>query len=168
LRGLLPLIVLAASLAYLWLRPPSWDGYTRECEGPDEATVGQTITRANASGAAVHGQFGAAGAPPYPALKGQVIYRDIPTPRLAHAYLKLRYSKDSPASVPIMVFLDDEIHPRGSLPLVDQHSWEAFAWSEPLDLGELAPGEHTLKLYTVGQPYGVADLDQLSLTDRLP
>jgi DNA-binding CsgD family transcriptional regulator len=168
LRGIVPLVVLAASLAYLWLRPASWDSYTRECEGPNEATVGQTLTRSNASGEAVHGQFGATGAPPYPAQEGQVIYRDIPTPRLEHAYFKLRYSKDSPAVVPILVFVDDETRPRGSLSLVDQHSWDGFAWSEPLDLGSLTPGEHSIKLSTVGQPYGVADLDQLILTSKLP
>jgi DNA-binding CsgD family transcriptional regulator len=168
LRGIVPLIILAASLAYLWLRPASWDGYTRECERPDEATVGQTLTRSNASGGEVHGQFGATGAPPYPAQEGQVVYREIPTPRLEHAYLKLRYSKDSPASVPILVFVDDETRPRGSLSLVDQHSWEGFAWSEPLDLGELGRGVHAIKLYTVGQPYGVADLDQLVLISTLP
>ena len=168
LRGIVPLVILAASLAYLWLRPASWDGYTRECEGPNEATVGQSMSRENASSATVHGQFGTTGAPPYPALEGQVIYRDIPTPRLARVYLKLRYSKDSPTSVPIQVFVDDETDPRGSLYPVDQHGWENFAWSDALNLGGIGAGVHTIKLYTVGQPYGVADLDQWVLTSTLP
>ena len=81
---------------------------SRECENPDEATVGQTIWRTNASGSQVHGQFGAAAESPWPAKSGYAKYKAIDIPALDQVYLKLRYSKYGSASMPIQIYLDDE------------------------------------------------------------
>ncbi|MFN8595644.1 MAG: hypothetical protein U0559_05630 [Anaerolineae bacterium] len=138
--------------------------FSRECEDPDEATVGQMIWRSNASGAKVHGQFGAGGSEPWPASAGYVRYRAIDIPTLDLVYLKLRYSKYSAAEVPIEVYLDDEPTPRVTLSLVDQGDWNQFVWTAPLPLGKIVSGTHALKFVTAGQQYGVADLDVFVLS----
>lgn len=142
--------------------------WSRECEKPDEATVGQMIWRSNASGSQVHGQFGAAGYEPWPAQAGYVKYSTIDIPALDQVYLKLRYSKYSSASVPILIYLDDEPNPRAKLNLVDQGNWNQFAWTEPVPLGKIVGGIHSIKFSTDGQQYGVADLDTFVLASGDP
>jgi len=142
--------------------------WSRECENPDEATVGRMIWRSNASGSQVHGQFGAAGNAPWPAQAGFVKYQSIDMPALDQVYLKLRYSKYSSASVPILIYLDDEPNPRATLDLVDQGDWNNFAWTASIPLGKIAGGNHSIKLSTAGQQYGVADLDTFVLSVAMP
>jgi DNA-binding CsgD family transcriptional regulator len=166
-------IVLAVIAGFVLKRPVAWDGYEwdgyeRECENPDEASVGQMIERVNASGAQVHGQFGTMGGPPWPAVPGYVAYKNIRIPRVDRLYLIFRYSKNSPATTPILISLDDEPFPRASIYLLDLQNWEQFAWTVPIDLGVVSGGVHSITFSTEGQPYGVADLDQLILTDSLP
>lgn len=134
---------------------------SRECEYPDESTVGQTIERANASGQKAHGQFGTR--PAWPAQPGYVKYARIVLPQMDQLYLRLRYSKYSPPSVPILIYLDDEPAPRASYQPIDQGSWDNFAWTEPIPLGKIISGTHAIKLATDGQEYGVADLDRFVL-----
>ena len=141
-----------------------WETYERECEYPDEATVGQMMQRPNASGAKVHGQFGTTASPPFPGQSGYVIYKNINLPPLDQLYLKLRYSKFSPSSVPILVYLDNETTPRASIYPVDQHDWNQFTVTEPILLGSVKRGNHSLRFSTEGQQYGVADLDKLFLS----
>ena len=138
--------------------------YEREAEFPDDFTVGTTIARSNACGQQVHGQFGTTGVPPYPAQAGYAQYIDITTPQLTNLYLWVRYSKDSPASTQIDVFLDDEVAPRASFVPQNQASWNAFTWTTAIDLGPISAGLHTVKFYTDGQQYGVADLDKFILS----
>ena len=147
--------------------PTMWP-FERECENPDEYSVGQTIERPNASAANVHGQFGAAGEAPWPEQTGFVKYDNIETPRSEHLYLQIQYSKNSPSDVPIRVFLDDEPEPRVTFSPGDLGSWEEFAWTEPLLLGTIEAGVHTIKFETDGQQYGVADLDKFVLLAELP
>jgi len=161
-------IVLAVIAGFMLYRPVAWDGYERECENPDEATVGQMIERVNASGAQVHGQFGSMGGQPWSARPGYVTYKNIRIPGVDKLYLIFRYSKNSPATTPILISLDDEPFPRASIYLLDLQNWERFAWTVPIDLGVVSGGVHSIKFSTDGQPYGVADLDQLILTDSLP
>ncbi len=169
LKILVPIgIVLAGVLVYLITRPSPWESYERECEYPDQATVGQLIYRSNASGAKVHGQFGTTADAPWPAKSGYVVYKGISIPQTGQLYLKLRYSKNTPSAAPILVYLDDEPEPRASIFLVDQQNWDQFTWTEPIPLSEVRSGVHTLKLSTVGQDYGVADLDKLVLTKDSP
>jgi len=149
-------------------KPKAWENYERECEYPDEANVGQTIFRSNASGSKVHGQFGTIREAPWDAQEGYVIYKNIAIPETTTLFLKLRYSKSSPASVPILVYLDDEQTPRASIYPKDLQSWDEFAWTEAIYLGKVKSGTHSLKLFTQGQQYGVADLDQLILTSKIP
>lgn len=137
----------------------------REGEHPDASTVGERIARPGASGGAVHGRFGAATAAPWPAQPGLVRYDDLSTPRLPQLYLRLRYAKHSVPLVPIRITLDGEPAPRATRYLIDQGSWEQFAWSEPIPLGSVEAGTHTITFATDGQQYGVADLDALVLTD---
>jgi hypothetical protein len=146
--------------------PPStqttWS-YERECEFPDEATVGQMIQRSSASGSKVHGQFGTTANSPWPAKPGHVKYDDITIPQLDRLYLKLRYSKHSPSSVPILIYLDDETSPRVAFDPIDQGNWDRFAWTEPILVGSVGSGVHSISLSTDGQQYGVADLDTFVL-----
>ena len=147
--------------------PASWS-LTRECEYPDESSVGQMIWRSNASGAKVHGQFGAAGASPWPARSGYVKYNNLTTPATDRLYLTLRYSKYSPPSVPILIYLDDEPSPRATFYPQDQGDWNRFTSTEPILLGSVGAGAHSIKFYTDGQEYGVADLDRFVLTAGSP
>lgn len=142
--------------------------YERECEYPDEATVGQTIWRSNASDSKVHGQFGTVADSPWPAGSGYVKYRDINIPQVNRLYLKLRYSKYSSSSVPIMIYFDDEPTPRATLYPMDQGSWDQFAWTEPILLGSVVSGTHSIVFFTDGQQYGVADLDKIVLAAGSP
>lgn len=144
--------------------PMPFEGYERECEYPDAQTVGQMIWREKASAAMVHGQFGTTAGSPYPAKPGYVIYNDVILQSTSHVYLKLLYSKNSPASVSILIYLDEEQDPRARLSLVDQHNWDQFAWTAPVSLGPVDSGTHAIKFLTNGQEYGVADLDKFILS----
>lgn len=161
-------ILLIVILVFVLLKPAPWKGYERECEYPDESTTGQMMFRSNASNSKVHGQFGTTGAIPWPEQAGYVIYKNINMPTLNQLYLKLRYSKNSNSSVPILIYLDNEPAPRASLYPIDQHDWNVFTWTEPILLGKVDSGVHSIKFYTNGQQYGVADLDQLILTSSPP
>ena len=89
-------------------------------------------------------------------------------PQIDHLYLKLRYSKYSPSSIPILIFIDDEPTPRAKFYPIDQGSWDQFAWTQPIDLGKIGSGAHSIKFATDGQQYGVADLDMFILTTETP
>jgi hypothetical protein len=80
----------------------------------------------------------------------------------------LRYSKDSPSEAPLAITLDYEPYPRARITLLDLHDWEQFAWTVPIDLGNVSRGVHAIRLSTEGQPYGVADLDKFRLTNQKP
>lgn len=148
--------------------PKSWKSYQRECEYPDKNTGGQTIGRSKASGKLVHGQFGAMDVEPWPGTAGEVIYENISLPGVEQLYLRLHYSKNSSSSVPILVYLDDEKTPRASIYPQNQGDWNRFAWTDPVFLGSVESGVHTLTFSTVGQQYGIADLDRFVLSAGLP
>ena len=84
-----------------------------------------------------------------------VEYEGIDAPVLVQAYLQVRFSKHSPATVPVEVHIDGG-HRALFVP-ADQGSWDAFAWTEPVSLGTVLAGSHTLTLETEGQQSGVAD-----------
>ncbi len=140
----------------------------RECEDPDKATVGQLVSRTNASGSRVHGQFGTTGNDPWPPESGLVQYDNLDIPQTGSLYLELRYSKHSPSTVPILIYLDDETAPKAKLYPVDQGDWNRFTWTEPLLLGNVEAGIHSVRFFTTGQQYGVADLDVFVLTIKPP
>jgi DNA-binding CsgD family transcriptional regulator len=165
---LLAAIALLVVATFALRKPAAWDGYERECEFPDEVTVGRMVERANASAARAHGEFGTAGAPLWSAVPGSVRYTNIRTPHLQQLVLLLRYSKDSPATEPLEIFLDGEALPRARIYLLDLGDWGKFAWTVPIDLGEVSRGTHSITFSTQGQPDGVAELDQMILTDPLP
>ncbi len=158
-------IALAAVLIFLFIKNRTWD-YEREGEFPDELTVGQTLERSNASGEKVHGQFGVI--PAWPAQPGYVKYNNINIPKTDHLYLRLRYSKFSQTSVQILIYIDEEPDPRASILPKDQGDWNQFIWAEPILLGKMERGVHSIKFYTDGQEYGVADLDKFILTTEPP
>ncbi len=141
--------------------PGSWS-FERECENPDEATVGVKIDRSNASGLLVHGQFGTV--PAWPAKSGYVQYNDILVPQTGELYLKLRYSKYSPSIVPIFVFLDEEQSARVTINPGNLGDWNSFNWTESIPLGSVENGIHSIRFYTEGQEYGVADLDKFIIS----
>ncbi len=159
------LLLLIILLIYFLLIRTAWT-YDKECEHPDEFTVGQVIQRSNAYAEMVHGQFGTV--PAWPPQPGYVRYDNIKTPGNDHLYLKLRYSKYSASEVPILVYLDDETLPRASIMPIDQGDWNKFVWTEAIDLGSVKRGAHSIKFYTDGQTYGVADLDIFILSTEPP
>ena len=188
LRGATVLVIglVVALGVYTWLRPqptpvptviptripaptvvptptPPWV-YKREAENPDQNTVDQVIQRSNASSSQVHGPFGTNPAPAWPPKPEFVKYNDINMPQMNHLYLKLRYSKYSPPSVPILIFIDNEPTPRARFYPINQGSWDTFVWTVPIDLGMIADGPHSIMFSTEGQQYGVADLDVFVLT----
>ena len=138
-----------------------WE-FERECEHPDQYTVGTTISRSNASGQEVHGQFGTDPDSGYSAQSGYVKYAGIDMPRLDDLYLAVQYSKHSPSSVPIEVRINDE--PRATFTPTDMESWNAFTSTNEIHLGSVDSGTYTVTFYTEGQTYGVADLDKFILT----
>jgi DNA-binding CsgD family transcriptional regulator len=161
------MILIIGAIVWLYTVPTPWTA-SREGENPDEYTVGQMIGRSNASGSNVHGQFGTTSAAPWPAQFGYVKYSHIKTPRVDQLTLKLRYSKNSPSSVSILIYMDDEPTPRASLYPVDQGDWNNFVWTEPILLGNIKSGVHSIMFYTKGQQYGVADLDKFVLAAGSP
>jgi hypothetical protein len=146
----------------LTLTSSQWK-YERECEYPDEAAVGQAIQRSNASASLVHGQFGTESSPPWTGKPGFVKYAHISIPQADQLNLKIRYSKFSPSSVPIQIYIDEEEEPRAIFDPIDQGNWDQFVWSEEISLGSIDGGDHSLLFSTDGQQYGVADLDSFLL-----
>jgi hypothetical protein len=67
-----------------------------------------------------------------------------------------------------LVYLDDELEQRAAILPVDQGSWDKFVWTEAIDLGGVERGVHSIKFYTDGQVFGVADLDKFTLTTEPP
>jgi DNA-binding CsgD family transcriptional regulator len=161
------LIFLTAVIAWILVRPskPAWT-YEREGEYPDESTVGMVLQRSDASDQMVYGQFGTVAA--WPAKPGYVKYNNIETPQADHLYFKLRYSKHSSSTVLILIYLDNELSPRTTIMPVDQGSWDKFVWTDVIDLESVVRGIHSIKFYTDGQEYGVADLDKFILTIEPP
>jgi DNA-binding CsgD family transcriptional regulator len=159
------LLITVIVLAVLSSKKTAWT-YEREGEYPEEFTVGLVLQRSSASEEMVHGQFGTV--PAWPAQPGYVKYSNINIPRADHLFLKLRYSKYSSSSVSILVYLDDELEQRAAILPTDQGSWEKFVWTEAIDLGSVKRGVHSIKFYTDGQEFGVADLDKFTLTTEPP
>jgi hypothetical protein len=142
---------------------PIMKEYTRECEDPDEYSVGQTAQRTNASELKVHGQFGCETFDPWTARAGYVEYNIPELCSDCPIYLVLGYSKSSPSSAPIMIHLDDETQPRAVFTPNNQESWNEFTETDLIDLGQIGAGAHTIKFVTDGQQHGVADLDKFTL-----
>lgn len=155
------LLSLIAVLTFIYIQREAWS-FSREGEYPDEYSVGMVLQRSDASKQMVHGQFGTI--PAWPAQAGYVKYNDIRIPGTEHLLLKLRYSKFSASQVFILVYLDDETRPRVKILPVDQGDWNKFVWTDEIDLGAVKSGVHSIKFYTDGQVYGVADLDEFILT----
>ena len=86
-------------------------------------------------------------------------------PDLMNLYLWVRYSKNSGASVSIAVYIDDEVVPRATFVPQNQGDWNMFDWTSAIDLGSISAGSHSVKFYTDGQQFGVADLDKFILSD---
>lgn len=166
--GIVCVLIAVAAVVYFLSMPKKWQGFARECEYPDTNSVGTNIARSNASEDMALGQFGTTDAEPWPAKEGTAVYRNITTPLVEQLYIKLRYSKNSAPSIPILVFLDDEITPRASIYLENQKDWNQFAWTAPILLGKVESGVHTITFSTVGEQYGVADLDKFILSAGSP
>jgi hypothetical protein len=145
--------------------PVPWK-YQRECEYPDQYTVGQMIWRSNACGDKVHGQFGCASSSGWPAKSGYVEYCGIAVARDGQLFLAIRYSKHGSPGW-IQVYLDDESTPRASFQATGA-DWNQFKWTAPMSLGNVGSGTHCIRLYTDGQKYGVADLDKFCLASYSP
>ena len=159
------LLLTVIGLVFLSSKKTAWT-YEREGEYPDEFTVGLVLQRSSASAEMVHGQFGTV--PAWPAQPGYAKYNNIKISRADHLFLKLRYSKYSSSSISILVYLDEELSPRAVILPIDQGSWDKFVWTDAIDLGSVERGVHSIKFYTDGQEFGVADLDKFTLTTEPP
>ena len=159
------LIITVIVLAFMSSSKTAWT-YEREGEYPDEFTVGLVLQRSSASAEMVHGQFGTV--PAWPAQSGYVKYNNIKISHADHLFLKLRYSKYSSSSIRILVYLDEELVRRAAILPVDQGSWDKFVRTDAIDLGSVERGVHSIKFYTDGQEFGVADLDKFILTTEPP
>lgn len=161
------LLVVAMFLLVLSLNKSN-EIYARECENPDQFTTGALIQRSNASAGKVLGQFGTTELEPWPAQAGFVSYDRIKLPQTQHLAMKIHYSKASPATTPISIFMDKESYPRAIFYPMETNDWNVFHWSEPIALGDITNGFHTILFYSEGQPYGVADLDKFILIEYTP
>lgn len=132
----------------------------RQCEYPDQSDVGMKIWRSQASNLLVHGQFGTVDHPPYPAREGSVWYT-LEVRETSELFLRLRYSKHSESVVPIQCYVDAQL--RAEVMPDPTGDWNKFAWTGKIKLGPVPSGTHKLKLSTVGQLYGVADLDLIAI-----
>jgi hypothetical protein len=137
--------------------------YERQAEYPDEYSTGQSIPRSNASESMVHGQIGTTFGSPWSAVAGYVKYTNIPLIQGDNLELEIRYSKYSPASAPVLIYLDNEAAPRAAFYPTNQGDWNRFAWSEAISLGSVEAGIHSIKFYTDGEQYGILDLDMFAL-----
>jgi hypothetical protein len=143
---------------------PIWEreGENPDAEYPDDSDAGATVTRTNASAGLVHARFGCQGASTYYQPRPEYVEYNLPLlntePR--RLYLKVTYSKGHTGEKPVHVYLDGDW--RASFTPVDTGDWNSFAQSEMIDLGIVSDELHTLRLYTGGTRWGVADLDKLS------
>jgi hypothetical protein len=147
--------------------PPPIQPYEREAEYPNVYTVGTADTRTNASAGLAHVQFGCEGYNPWPARAGYVEY-NLPglVTQEQHLYLRVRYSKNHFAGVPIRVYLDGQ--EQAVFTPINQYSWNTFGEIAAIRLGSVSPGPHTLRLYTDGTQWGTADLDKITITSSEP
>jgi DNA-binding CsgD family transcriptional regulator len=167
LSSIIILVVLAGIVGIFFTSSKFENIYTRESEHPDISSGGQTIDRSKASGKNVFGQFGAMSVAPWSSQPGFVIYQNILLPNVDRLYLKLLYSKKSPSSVPIQIYLDNNEIPSATFFPSDQGDWNRFVWTDPIFLGKVDEGIHSIKFMTDGQQYGVADLDKFVLLKSL-
>jgi hypothetical protein len=151
--------------------PPLSLPYEREAENSDFATVGSYGWRTNASAQHAHIQFGCSSSTGWASQAGYVEY-DLPElTTTTDLYVKVKYSKDHTALVPITVSLyptgGGATVASGSFEPQNTWSWNSFA-EDVVHLGSVAPGVYTLRLYTAGTQWGVADLDKITITDTDP
>ncbi len=79
--------------------------YSRTCQDPSASTVGKKITRTNALDSLVWGQFGTQEVGKlYPSKEGEVRYNQIPGK--GEKYIKIRYSKNTVSTTPILIFIN--------------------------------------------------------------
>jgi hypothetical protein len=136
---------------------------SREFEITDSFTIGQSVARSEASNQTAHGQFGCLPNEDYPAQAGQIEFKSIHIPNDGEYWIEIIYSKDSPQqTVPIQIFLN-EIEKANFVP-EPTGSWNIFTNTVLIPLGKLDAGIYTLKFYTIGQQYGVADLDKFIIS----
>ena len=115
-------------LDHFWLsNSPSEEGiyFEKRGESISGSTVGMPIFRSNAKHDQVWGQIGTEEKSGFSAKSGAVWYDNIPGS--GTKYLKLRYSKHSPSTVPMEIFINDKKQAE-YLP-VDQGNWNQFAGS---------------------------------------
>lgn len=155
-------------LASLFFEPKKAWAYEREAEFPNDFSTGEILDRSNASEKKVHGQFGSQSTSPWSAQPGFVLYNKINIEQSGPLYLQICYSKFSKSSVPMQITIDEEATPRESIYPIDQGDWNKFICTEWIALGEITKGLHSIKFFTNGQEFGVADLDKFILTTEPP
>jgi len=58
-------------------------------------------------------------------------------PQADHLYLAVRYSKNSPSTTSIQIYIDDEPTPRNTFIPVNQGNWNQFTETSVIDLGNV-------------------------------
>lgn len=138
--------------------------YEREGEQFDESTVGEPGERSEASGGIAYLRLGCINRDPWTAQTGYVKFNGIEIPASDHLFARVRYSKHSQSTVTVQILLDDERVARAKFTPEDQGSWNTFVWTEPIDLGAVTAGAHSIRFATEGQQFGTLDLDKFVLT----
>lgn len=135
----------------------------REFESKTYFNIGKAIGRGNASGEIVHGQFGCGPEPDHDAKPGSIEFAGISVPAGGDLLIRITYSKNSPETTPIQIFVNEEGDPRASFTPKSTGDWNKFTSTGDIMLGTVSNGIYKLTFYTEGQKWGVADLDRFVL-----
>ena len=114
-----------AHLDHIWLSTSADDNGIYEdfsLENPSQYNVGQLTFNSNALGGRAWAEFGSISTPPWAAKPGHVTYQEIEG--IGTVYVKIQYSKHSPSTTPIEIYLDDV--KKNDFTPVNQNSWDRF------------------------------------------
>jgi len=150
-----------------WSVPvPSPAPFTMHLEGEraNRYTTGQRIADSNASGGARLCHIGCASDGRAPR-GGVLYYKDIHVTQKGQLVTTFRYSKNSAPTTPVSVYIDGQL--RASFMPTRTGCWTGGAscyTTTDVPLGSVKAGTHDLTLQVAGQPFGVLDLDAVTLS----
>ena len=136
----------------------------KECEQYNTSTIGQPISRNNASNGKAFGQFGCIEENGYEAKAGYVEYQNINIPSIKNLFIKIRYSKNNYSGEKIDIHLDGIM--KESFTPKNTGGLNFFDSTEYINLGAVRNGRHIIKFFTNGQRGGTADLDKFILSNN--
>jgi len=124
-----------ADLDHFWLATSPNDAdifFNAACENPTGSSVGSKINRTHANDGYVWGQFGCEAIPDYLIKAGEVWYTDNGIPAYGPLYIKIQYSKNTPATVPIEIFIQED--KKTEFTPANTGNWDTFTSTDWLEL----------------------------------